>query len=238
MPPRTPCRFFLLAVFVPKRPPLPATEDGRGVFAGLRFALADPLLRPMLVTVIFLHLFAQSIFIAVPVLAYVHFDESARTAGLFIAAFGAGSIIGSLASIVLAPRIAPMRLATIGIVWVSAPLLLLGVELPAVGVMAVLFAAGMGAVATAPLIAIITKRAPGRSACQGDDGGHHDRDDHGPARGGGVRTSLGVDRRADADVRARARAGGHGRRLRARRAAAGETRAAAGCRRGGSVEAL
>jgi MFS family permease len=153
--------FFLLAVFVPKRPPLPATEDGRGMFAGLRFAVADPLLRPMLVTVVFLHLFAQSIFIALPVLAYVHFDESSRTAGFFIAAFGAGSIIGSLAAIVLAPRIAPMKLATIGIVWVSAPLLLLGVELSTVGVMAVLFAAGMGAVATAPLIAIITKRAPG-----------------------------------------------------------------------------
>ncbi len=153
--------FVLIAVFVPNRPPLPGTEEGKGVFAGLRFAVADPLLRPLMVTVIFLHLFAQSIFIALPVLAYVHFDESSQIAGFFYAAFGAGSIIGSLVAIVLAPRMPPIRLATIGIVWVSAPLLLLGLELPAVGVMGVLFAAGLGAVATAPLIAIITKRAPG-----------------------------------------------------------------------------
>jgi MFS family permease len=152
--------FFLLKVFVPNRPPLPATEDGRGMFAGLRFSLGDELLRPMLVTVIFLHLFAQSIFIALPVLAYVHFDASSHTAGFFIAAFGAGSIIGSVVAIVLARRMPPMRLATIGIVWVSAPLVLLGFELPALGVMGVLFAAGLGAVATPPLIAIITKRAP------------------------------------------------------------------------------
>ena len=54
----------------------------------------------------------------------------------------------------------PLRLATAGILWVSAPLLLLGLELPAIGVMAVMFAAGLGAVATAPLIAIITTRSP------------------------------------------------------------------------------
>jgi predicted MFS family arabinose efflux permease len=152
--------FLLLIAFVPRRPPLPATDDGRGILAGLRFTLADPLLRPMLLTVIFLHMFAQTIFFALPVLAYVHFDASAKSAGLFFAAFGAGSVIGSLASVFLASRMPPLRQATIGIVWISAPLLLLGVALPAVGVMAVLFLAGLGAVATAPLITLFTTRAP------------------------------------------------------------------------------
>jgi hypothetical protein len=69
-------------------------------------------------------------------------------------------VIGSLAAIPLSRTVPPMRLATAGILWVSAPLLLLGLELPAIGVIAVMFAAGLGAVATAPLMAILTTRAP------------------------------------------------------------------------------
>jgi MFS family permease len=152
--------FLLLLAFVPRRPPLPATDDGRGLLAGLRFVLRDELLRPMLLTAVFLHMFAQAIFVSLPVLAYDHYGGSARTAGLLFGAFGAGSVIGALAAIPLARVVSPLRLATVGIVWVSAPLLLLGLELPAVGVMGVMFAAGLGAVATAPLMAILTTRAP------------------------------------------------------------------------------
>jgi MFS family permease len=152
--------FLLLAAFVPRRPPVPVADDGRGLLAGLRFVFADSLLRPMLLTVVFLHMFAQAIFISLPVLAYLHFGASARTAGLLFAAFGAGSVIGSLAAIPLARVVPPLRLATFGIVWVSLPLLLLGLELPAVGVMTVLFLAGLGSVATSPIMAILTTRAP------------------------------------------------------------------------------
>jgi MFS family permease len=152
--------FLLLAAFVPKRPPLPATDDGRGMFAGLRFLLRDSLLGPMLLTAVFLHMFAQSVFICLPVLAYDHFDASAGTAGLFFAAFGAGSLLGSLAAIPLARRMSPVRLATIGVVWVSAPLLLLGLALPAPAVAGVMFLAGLGSIAGGPLFALITTRTP------------------------------------------------------------------------------
>ena len=127
---------------------------------GLRFVFQDELLRPMMVTIVFLHMFAQSIFVALPVLAYDHYGASARTAGLLFGAWGAGSIIGSLAAIPLARRLSPLTQATIGVVWVSMPLMLLGLALPAVGAMGVLFASGLGAVASAPLMAMITTRAP------------------------------------------------------------------------------
>jgi MFS family permease len=152
--------FLLLFALVPRRPPLPAAEDDGGVLAGLRFVFGDALLRPMMLTVIFLHMFAQAIFISLPVLAFTHYDASAHTAGFLLAAFGAGSLLGALAAIPLAKRVPPIRLATIGIVWVSAPLLLLGLEMPSIGVMGVLFAAGLGAVATSPIMALLTTRAP------------------------------------------------------------------------------
>jgi MFS family permease len=152
--------FVLLLLFVPNRPPLPTTEDGHGVLAGLRFVFRDSLLRPLLLTVVFLHMFAQSIIVALPVLAFDHYGASAKTAGLLFGAWGAGSIIGSLAAIPLARRTSPLTQAMIGVVWVSAPLMLLGLALPAVGAMAVLFASGLGAVASAPLIAMFTTRSP------------------------------------------------------------------------------
>ena len=152
--------FLLLFSLVPRRPPLPVAEGDGGVLAGVRFIFGDSLLRPMMLTVIFLHMFSQAIFISMPVLAYSHYGASAHTAGFLIAAFGAGSVIGALAAIPLAKRVSPIRLATVGIVWVSAPLLLLGVAMPSIGVMGVLFAAGLGAVATSPIMAILTTRAP------------------------------------------------------------------------------
>jgi MFS family permease len=153
--------FLILLLLVPKRPPLPRTEDGRGLFAGLRFMFHDALLRPMLLTIVFLHMFAQSIIVALPVLAFDHYGADARTAGLLFGAWGAGSIIGSLAAIPLAKRMSPLTQASIGVVWVSAPLMLLGLALPAVGAMGVLFASGLGAVASAPMMALFTTRAPG-----------------------------------------------------------------------------
>jgi MFS family permease len=153
--------FVLLLFFVPQRRPLPArAEEASGVLAGVRFIFKDELLRPMMVTIVFLHMFAQSIIIALPVLAYDHYGANARTAGLLFGAWGAGSIIGSLAAIPLASRVSPLTQATIGVVWVSMPLMLLGLSLPSIGAMAVLFASGLGAVASAPLMAMVTTRAP------------------------------------------------------------------------------
>ena len=155
--------FLLLLCFVPQRRPLPAREaEAGGVLAGVRFIFKDELLRPMMVTIVFLHMFAQSIIIALPVLAYDHYGADARTAGLLFGAWGAGSIIGSLAAIPLASRVSPLTQATIGVVWVSMPLMLLGFALPSVGALGVLFASGLGAVASAPLMAMVTTRAPDR----------------------------------------------------------------------------
>ena len=151
--------FLLLARSCPGGDRFQSRTRATALLAGLRFVVRDSLLRPMLLTVVFLHMFAQAIFISLPVLAYVHFDASARTAGLLFAAFGAGSVIGASPRS-RSPKGAPLRLATAGIVWVSMPLLLLGLDLPAVGVMAVMFAAGLGAVATSPLMAILTTRRP------------------------------------------------------------------------------
>jgi predicted MFS family arabinose efflux permease len=96
-----------------------------------------------------------------PVLAYDEFDASPNVAGAFFAALGAGAVIGSFAAVRIVPRHDPVRLGAISLVALTLPIWLLGLDLPAIGVMAVLFtSAFFGPLVNAPLIGVITTRTP------------------------------------------------------------------------------
>ena len=69
------CSFALLLLFVPARPPLPQTEDGRGVLAGIRFLLRDPLLRVLGRTALVANGLGQMLGAGLTVLAYEEYDE-------------------------------------------------------------------------------------------------------------------------------------------------------------------
>jgi MFS family permease len=151
----------LLTVFVPRRPPVAATDESRGVLAGVRFILRDPLLLPLGVTALFLNMFGQMLSTSLPVLAYEQFGGSPRVAGAFFAAFGAGAIVGSVLAVKLVPRFDPIRLGAASLVALTIPIWLLALDLPVLGVMAVLFASSLfGPLVNAPLIAVITTRTP------------------------------------------------------------------------------
>lgn len=155
--------FVLLTLFVPRRPPLPATEESRGVLAGVRFLLRDRLLRTLLVTALLLNGFGQMLVASLPVLAYDEFGGSSRVAGAFFASFGAGAVLGSLLAIRLVTRFDPIRLGAVSLVALTLPIWLLGLELPVPGVMAALFASSIfGPLVNAPLIGVITTRTPER----------------------------------------------------------------------------
>ena len=66
------------------------------MLAGVRYIARDRLLASIAVTSLFLNAFGQMLIAALPVLAYQQFDESARVAGAFFAAFGAGAVLGSV----------------------------------------------------------------------------------------------------------------------------------------------
>jgi MFS family permease len=150
-----------IALFVPRRPPLPQTAESGGVFAGLRFLARDPLLRPLSVTALFLNMFGQMLAASLPVLAYEQYGGSSRIAGLFFAAFGAGAVLGSVLAVKLVPRYDPIRLGAAALVALTLPLFLLVLELPAWGVAAALFVSSIfGPLVNAPLIAVITTRSP------------------------------------------------------------------------------
>jgi len=153
--------FVILAALVPRRPPVAESEDARGLLAGIRFLLRDPLLRVLAITALFLNMFGQMLAASLPVLAFDEFDESSTIAGLFFAAFGAGSLLGAILAIKLVPKHDPIKLAAVSIVALTIPIPLLGLPLPAAGVIAVLFISSIfGPLVNAPLIGVLTMRTP------------------------------------------------------------------------------
>jgi predicted MFS family arabinose efflux permease len=150
-----------LALFVPRRLPLAPSDDGRGIFAGVRFIVRDRLLAPLGVTAMVLNMFGQMLAASLPVLAYESYGGSSRIAGAFFAAFGAGAVAGSVAALKLVPRHDPIRLGAAALVALTLPIWLLVVPLPAVLVVAALFASSFfSPLVNAPLIGVITTRTP------------------------------------------------------------------------------
>ena len=153
--------FAILVTLVPRRLPVPESDDSRGLLAGIRFLFRDPLLRLLSVTALFLNMFGQMLSASLPVLAYEDFDRSSKVAGLFFAAFGAGSLVGVALALKLVPRFDPIRLGAVSVVALTVPIPLLGLPLPAGAVVAVLFASAIfGPLVNAPLIGVLTMRTP------------------------------------------------------------------------------
>jgi MFS family permease len=153
--------FLTLTLFVPSRPPQPQTDDARGLFAGLRFLFRDPLLWRIGLAAVFLNMFGSALSAALPVLAFDEFGESSRVAGALFASLGAGALLGMVVAMKLMPRFKPLKLAAVGIVALSLPIWLLGLELPLWATMAALFASTISQpLVNAPVIGVMTTRTP------------------------------------------------------------------------------
>ncbi len=153
--------FAALWLFVPQRPPGPATDESRGVLAGVRFIRRDRLLAIIAGTALLINMFTQMLVVSLPVLAYEDFGGSPRVAGAFFASFGIGAVIGSVLAVRLVPRFEPIRLGAVAFALMTLPIWLLVLPLPAVGVVAALATSALfGPLINAPIIGAITMRTP------------------------------------------------------------------------------
>jgi MFS family permease len=151
----------LVAAFVPQGTPVTG-DDERGVVAGLRFLARDRLLR------VWTPVFAigdsawAAFFVSVPVLVVARFGSDARIAGLLLAGFGVGALVGNaIAYRVLLARAEGLTLVATFVMGQALPLWLLTVELPAWGYTAALVASGIANGLVNPSIhAIMTLRIP------------------------------------------------------------------------------
>ena len=151
--------FLILLTAVPRRKPLRAPAQ-HGVLGGLRFVFRDPLLAPLALTVLGFGFFGSALSPALLVYANETFG-SARIAGLFYTALGAGALVGTVLAVLAARKVAPLKLATAGILAFALTLWVLPTTPPAWLTIAALF---VGMLFTpfvnGPVIGVLTSRTP------------------------------------------------------------------------------
>jgi len=154
--------FALVGVFVAA--PVSSVEpqeDARGLLAGLRFLSRDRLLGPVALVAIGLNLTASALFSSLPVLVYLRYDANPHTAGWFFAAFGIGSVAGSVVAYRVVRRLPLLKVAGTAMLLSALPLWLLAAHLPWLGVAAVLAVFGLFLpFVNAPMMGVITVRTP------------------------------------------------------------------------------
>lgn len=152
----------LLAAFVPASVgrPGPGTRDG--MWAGVRYLSRDPVLRPAVVAATGIELAAQALFLALPILAFVEYERRPGIAGLLVAAWGAGALLGSSAVFRLADR-DPLALIRRAAVAQALPLWVLALDVPPGVAAAALLASGLAnPLVTAPFTTLATAGVPQR----------------------------------------------------------------------------
>jgi MFS family permease len=135
---------ILVAVFVPARPPLPQEDEHRSIRAGVRFLFRDPLLRVWWPAFALGDAAWTAFFISVPVLVLTRFGHHAWIAGLLIASFGVGAVIGNVIAFrYLARRFDGLAITAMFVMGQAVPLWLLWLDLPAAGYSAAILASGV-----------------------------------------------------------------------------------------------
>jgi hypothetical protein len=134
----------LVAGFVPPTAPAPAVPGYAGMLAGLRFLVRDPFLRPLTAAQVLSQTAFQALVIALPVLAFVRYGESSGIAGLLLAAWGGGALLGSALSYVTTTRWDLVRVGQAAWLLQALPLWLLTGSVPAGVAAALLAVSGLG----------------------------------------------------------------------------------------------
>lgn len=149
-----------VGLLVPRRKPTTEAEE-HGLLTGVRYVLRSRLLVVLCITMLTMEVFFTLFMTTLPVLAYSDYERNARLAGVFYAAMGAGALLGMAVVAVVVRRFGALRVAAGGLVLASIPKLLLGLPLPAAGVVAALVLQGLfGPLTGAPIFTVITTRTP------------------------------------------------------------------------------
>jgi MFS family permease len=153
--------FALVALFVPGGGRVEHDEQSRGLTAGFRFLVRDPLLRPWSFAIIVGDAAWLVLFAAMPVIVLESFGERPELLGWIWGGWGLGAVVGSLVTFRVMGKLDRMLVASIGELVMVLPLWLLLADLPAAGVVALMWVSGFtNGIINAPIWTIFTLRIP------------------------------------------------------------------------------
>jgi MFS family permease len=134
----------MVLAFVPSVEQSPAVPEFGGMLAGLRFLVRDPFLRPLTAAQVISQTAFQALVISLPVLAFVRYGESPGIAGLLLAAWGGGALLGSVLSYRTARSWDLLRTGDAAWLLQALPLWLLVGSVPAGAAAVALVVSGLG----------------------------------------------------------------------------------------------
>jgi len=154
--------FGLVTLFVPVARNLrrDEAEDGRGLLAGVRYLLRDPLLRGWTAALVVGDASFSVLFLAIPVLVVAHYGADPRLAGAFLASWGVGAVIGNVVAY-RSDRVGGLRQAAPLVFVQAAPLWALAAPVPAAAIAGALALSGIANGLVNPTLhAFLTLRPP------------------------------------------------------------------------------
>jgi MFS family permease len=153
--------FALVGVFVRVVREVHERGDAGGVWAGLAFISRDRFVRRAVLSPLLFGASFPLIFASFPVIAYRDYHHNARVAGLLLAAYGGGSVLGSFATYAVLARFTASAIAIAACIGIAAPFWLLVPHVPLAVMVAALAVIGFANPMTnAPYIGILTTRVP------------------------------------------------------------------------------
>jgi MFS family permease len=117
-------------------------SDAQGVLAGVRYLLRDSLLRGWAAAIVVGDASFSVLFLAIPVLVYVHYGANPRLAGAFLACWGIGAVAGNVVAY-RSDRIGGLGQAAPLVLLQAVPLWAVAAPLPAAAVAAALGLSGI-----------------------------------------------------------------------------------------------
>ena len=153
--------FALVARCVQRRDVRAVGNDAHGLFAGVRFLLHNRLVGLWATASSLSEASWQGLFIAMPVLAFFRFGGNARIAGLLMAAFGGGALLGTITVYRMLRSRSPLMIARFGKLVQAAAFFVLALTNNAAEFAAVVFVAGVAnGMTNGPVSAVTLSRTP------------------------------------------------------------------------------